>query len=275
MKAINKKKSRQKVMFRIRNRTIQRVLAALVTVIIAVFIIESGATPKKYRLEVGESSKYDITAPRDIVNVLLTEKLAKETADKVPPVMERLDDVPIDIINSANEFTDQIKAARQGLADLHGMRHSTDGGNGESLEEQEAVAAGPLLNKMDELGIRFSDEQIRFLTATATDEEVDKFGSLLISTISEVMKTEVNSGNLSDKTEYIKNVFQVSDLPQELKDMGGITADALIKPNSVIDEAATKTAREEAYEAALENRQIIPEGSRIVSYGDIVTEDKT
>ncbi|NMA33409.1 MAG: HDIG domain-containing protein [Clostridiaceae bacterium] len=274
MKAINKKKSRQKVMFRIRNRTIQRVLAALVTVIIAVFIIESGATPKKYRLEVGESSKYDITAPRDIVNVLLTEKLAKETADKVPPVMERLDDVPIDIINSANEFTDQIKAARQGLADLHGMRHSTDGGNGESLEEQEAVAAGPLLNKMDELGIRFSDEQIRFLTATATDEEVDKFGSLLISTISEVMKTEVNSGNLSDKTEYIKNVFQVSDLPQELKDMGGITADALIKPNSVIDEAATKTAREEAYEAALENRQIIPEGSRIVSYGDIVTEDK-
>ena len=154
MKAINKEIP-QKVMFRIRNRTIQRVLAALVTVIIAVFIIESGATPKKYRLEVGESSKYDITAPRDIVNVLLTEKLAKETADKVPPVMERLDDVPIDIINSANEFTDQIKAARQGLADLHGMRHSTDGGNGESLEEQEAVAAGPLLNKMDELGIRF------------------------------------------------------------------------------------------------------------------------
>ena len=103
---------------------------------------------------------------------------------------------------------------------------------------------------------------------------MDKFGSLLISTISEVMKTEVNSGNLSDKTEYIKNVFQVKDPPQELKDMGGITADALIKPNSVIDEAATKTAREEAYEAALENRQIIPEGSRIVSYGDIVTEDK-
>lgn len=274
MKAVNKKKSRRKVLPRLRNRAIQRTLAALITVIIAVFIVENGAAPKKFRLEVGESSKYDITAPRDIVNVLLTEKLAKEAAEKVPPVMERLDDVPIDIINSANEFINQIKAARQNLAGLHAMSYGTDGGDEESLAEQETAATEPMRNKMDELGIRFSDEQVRFLTATATGEEVDKFESLLIGTISEVIKTEVNSGNLSDKTDYIKNVFQVSDLPQELRDMGEITAKALMRPNSVVDEAATKTARTEAYEAALENRQIIPEGSRIISYGDIVTEDK-
>src|SRR5690606_38798520 len=118
------------------------------------------------------------------------------------------------------------------------------------------------------------EEQISFLIVSATDEEVSKFETMLISTISEVMKTEVNIDNLSAMKEYIGNVFQISDLPQELKDMGGITANALLKPNSVVDEDATKMARAEAYEAALENKQIIPEGTRIISYGDIVTEDK-
>ena len=97
---------------------------------------------------------------------------------------------------------------------------------------------------------------------------------MLKSTISEVMKSEVNISNLADKAGYIQSAFQNSDLPQELRDMGGITARALLKPNSVIDEAATKAAREEAYNAALENKQIIEEGTRIISYGDIVTEDK-
>ena len=259
----------------LRNKTIQRVLIGLITVIIAVIIVENGAAPKKYRLESGESSKYDITAPRDIVNVMLTEKMAMEAAEKIPPVMQRLDDVPIDIINGVNEFTDHIEKARQNIITLYGQHDNTSWAEPVQLTEQQiATAAEPLIRKTDELGISFSEEQISFLIVSATDEEVSKFETMLISTISEVMKTEVNIDNLSAMKEYIGNVFQISDLPQELKDMGGITANALLKPNSVVDEDATKMARAEAYEAALENKQIIPEGTRIISYGDIVTEDK-
>jgi putative nucleotidyltransferase with HDIG domain len=274
-KAGNKKKSRRRVMSGLRNKTIQRVLIGLITVIIAVIIVENGAAPKKYRLESGESSKYDITAPRDIVNVMLTEKMAMEAAEKIPPVMQRLDDVPIDIINGVNEFTDHIEKARQNIITLYGQHDNTSWAEPVQLTEQQiATAAEPLIRKTDELGISFSEEQISFLIVSATDEEVSKFETMLISTISEVMKTEVNIDNLSAMKEYIGNVFQISDLPQELKDMGGITANALLKPNSVVDEDATKMARAEAYEAALENKQIIPEGTRIISYGDIVTEDK-
>jgi len=142
------------------------------------------------------------------------------------------------------------------------------------MTEQETAAADYLILKLDELGVKITADQAGFLLKTATDEEMGKFETLLISTVSEVMKSEVNADNLAEKTLYIQNIFQISDLPQELKDLGGFTAKALLRPNSEIDEEATRIARDEAYEAALENKQIIPEGSRIISFGDIVTEDK-
>lgn len=45
MKTANKKKSRRKVMFRLGNRTIRRIIIALVTVAIAVVIIERERHP--------------------------------------------------------------------------------------------------------------------------------------------------------------------------------------------------------------------------------------
>ena len=274
MKAVNKKKSRRGVLSGLKNKAIQRFIVGLITVTIAAVIVENGAAPKKYRLEVGESSKYDITAPRDIVNVLLTEKLASEAASNVPPVMVRLDDVPIDIINTLNEFIDYIESARQKTGSLYGQGTDIVNGGIEGMTEQETAAVDYLTLKLGELGVKITADQAGFLLKTATEEEMGRFETLLISTVSEVMKSEVNADNLPDKTEYIQNVFQISDLPQELKDLGGFTAKALLRPNSVIDEEATRIARDEAYEAALENKQIIPEGSRIISFGDIVTEDK-
>jgi len=273
LKAVNRK-SRKNVLSGFKNKAIQRFIIGLITVLAAVVIVENGAAPKKYRLEAGESSKYDITAPRDIVNVMLTEKLAEEAAANVPPVMVRLDDVPIDIINAVNECLDLIESARQKMDSWSERSPVMNGGTAYGADGQGEEAADYLMVKMNELGIRISAEQADYLVRSATDEEMDRFETLLISTVSEVMKSEVNEDNLSEKTEYIRNVFRISDLPQELKDMGAITADALLRPNCVIDEEATRMARNETYEAALENKQIIPEGTRIISYGDIVTDDK-
>lgn len=273
MKAV-KGKSRRKALSGLKNKAFQRFIIGLVTVAAAVIIVENGAAPKKYRLEAGESSKYDITAPRDIVNVLLTEKLAEEAAAGVPPVMMRLDDVPIDIINAVNECLDLIGSTRQKMDGLYGRTNGMDGENFAGIAEQEAEAVDYLMVRMNGLGISISASHAEFLLKSATDEEISRFETLLISTVSEVMKSEVNADNLSQKTEYIQNVFRISDLPQELRDIGAIMVNALLRPNSVIDEEATRAARNEAYEAALENKQIIPEGARIISYGDIVTEDK-
>mgnify|MGYP003877620587 CR=1 FL=1 len=259
-----------------KNKSIQRTFIIFVTIILSFVIIENGAAPKKYRLTLGEKSRYDIMAPRDIVNVLLTEKIAREAADNVPPVMERLDDVPIDIINTANNFIDQIRDARSDMENSikeRGVSKGTARYN-DLLEQMSTEAAEALLLKLNQLNIRIPEEDIKYILASVPENELDLFEAMFIDLVSTVMKDEVNEDNLSEKVDYVQRVLNTSDLSRELKTLGGAAAKALLKPNSIIDEESTESARTEAYNAALEDKQIIQEGSRILSYGDIVTEDK-
>lgn len=276
MNKVKKKKTKRQVISFFRNRTTQRVLIAIVTIAISVVIIENSAAPRKYKLELGESSKYDISAPRDIENVMLTERFANEAAEKVVPVMERLDSVSIDIINSVNEFFNDIRSARQsvfnGISEQGQAFDSQD--YQELLEQERAEAADVLAIRLRKHGLQLTEDQTKHLVAAVTDDELDRFQELTVELISTVMKKEVTESNLASQVDFVQDTFMVSDLSQELKSIGSIVAAVMLKPNSVIDKDKTNEARNEAYETVLENKQIITEGSRIVSFGDIVTEDK-
>ena len=208
--------------------------------------------------------------------MLLTEKFAKEAADNVTPVMERLDSVSIDIINITNEFFNDIRSARQSVLSSLAEQGvtSVDREYQELLKQERTEAADVLGLRLKEHGIMLSADQAEYLVGAVTDEELDRFQTLTGELISSVMKQDVTEENLASQMSFVQSTFQLSNLPQEFKSIGSIVASAMLKPNSVIDEAMTNEARAEAYNTALENKQIITEGSRILSFGDIVTEDK-
>lgn len=276
MKAMNKKKNSRQLRGYLKNRTLQQVFIVMITILIAVIIIENGAAPKKYKLNLGELSNYDITAPRDIENIFLTEKLAEEAAGKVPPVMLRLESVPIDIINMANEFTNEVKYERQSidknLQELGVTKKSED--YQLSLEQEQLKAVEMLKIKIKKFNVPLSGEQIKYLVIDADEEDLDRFDQITRGLISTIMKQEVNEENLAAKVDYVQSTYQNSELTQEFKNIGSLMAKALLRPNSTIDETLTNEKKAEAYNTALESRQTISEGSRILSYGDIVTEDK-
>ncbi|MGI6669427.1 MAG: HD family phosphohydrolase [Acetivibrionales bacterium] len=276
MKA-SKKEKRSRFMDFFRKKSFQQALVAVLTTLISAVIVVDGSIPKKYKLSVGEKSDYDITAPREIYNVLLTEKLAEEAAGKVPPVMVRLENVTIDIINTANDLINDVKEARQGID-----KNLREQGINADSEEYESVLEMERANAMDWLDTRFqgygiflTGEQVDYLVNGADDEQLDQFAEITKTLISTVMKQEVTEENIADKIESVRYSFQSSSLPPELKNIGSLISAVLLKPNSVIDTAMTEEKKAEAYNIAMkENRQIIPEGSRILSVGDIVTEDR-
>ncbi len=271
-----KKQKRRNIKSYFKNKTFQKILIAVVTIMIAVVIIENGAVPKKFKLVVGERSPYDISAPRDIENLLLTEKMAEDAANNVTPVMTRLENVPIDIINLANDFTNEVKSARQSVErNMQELGVAKKDVNYEQLLEQEQLKAVEFFElKIRDMGIPLSKEQTKYLVISVSDDELVLFEELTISLISTIMKQDVNKENLSEKLDYVQNSYQNSTLSQEFKNIGSLMAKAMLKPNSVIDETMTSEKREEAYNAAMEKVQIINEGSRIISFGDLVTEDK-
>ena len=260
----------------LKNKTFQKILTGALTILISFVLVENGAVSKKYRLTLDQPSEYDITAPRDIENTMLTASLAESAAKAVPPVMLRLESVPLDVINTADEFINAIGKSRQYV----GKRLQEQGITSKSeeygriLEQEQEEAIRQLEIKLPDFNIFLTEEQTRYLITQAGDEELEQFDKLTRSLISSVMKEEVTEDNLPARINYAQGEYQDSELNQEFKTIGGLIAKAFLKPNCVIDAALTDKKKKETYDTAMENKQMISAGSRIVSYGDIVTEDK-
>lgn len=260
----------------LKSKTFQRILIGIVTIAVAFIIIENGAIPKKYRLNLGQSSNYDITAPRDVENKLKTIELAKAASEAVPPVMIRMDNVPIDILNTVSQFLTTVEEARKSVEKSLQDQGITkkDKGYRQKLEVEQAIASNKLEEDIKLYNVTLSSEQVRYLIAKITDEELSQFKKLSMELIGSTMKEEVTEGNLVEKVYNAQSSFQKSYVSQELKIIGGLLVKAMIKPNNLVDTTLTDKKKQDAYNTAMENRQMIAEGSRIISFGDMVTADK-
>lgn len=260
----------------LRSKAFQRLLIGMVTILIAFLIIENGAAPKRYRLSLGGTSPYDITAPRDIENKLKTEEMAKAAAEAVPPVMTRLDNVPIDVLNTIDDFLTAVEDARKSvqksLQDQGITRKDKD--YKEKLELEQALAVKKLNADLEAFGVPLSEEQIKQLVTRFGDEELAEFKKGIRERVGAIMKVEINDENLPRMVVTLQNQVQESGLNQELKNIGELLVKSIIKPNSAVDTELTQEKKEEAYDNAMKNVQMISAGARILSFGDVVTEDK-
>jgi len=263
-----------KVLFKSQN--FHRLLIGALAILAAFFIVKSGALPKRYNLKLGERSQYDIVAPRDIENVLKTEANALAAAEAVPPVIKRLGNVPIDVLNAVDDFITSIESARKGIdKNLEEQGVSKRGKDyRQKLELEQALAAQRLEKEIKDLGVPLSEEQVKYLISKVGEQELADFKKIALELVSGIMQEEITEDNLANKIDAVQSGFQSTGLSQDLKNIGGLLAKAVLKPNSVIDVEATKERKDEAYRNAKENKEIIPKDSRILSVGDIVTEDK-
>ncbi len=268
---------RQKGVIRwIKNKAFQRGLIGAVTLLIIFLIVENGAMPKKYRLVEGEKSPYDIIAPRDIENKMMTELNARAAAEAVPPVMIEITSVPIDIINSVIDFVSEVESARKNVEKR--LQDKKIGQDHEDytkiLQEEQRMEAANLKNRIAFLGVSLSDEQANYLVSKVSEEELGNFKKLSIDLFSNIMKVDVTEENLLNRISQLQSLYEASNLDQELKNIGGILAKSLLKPNRVEDVERTREAREKEYENAKKTKEIISKDSRIISKGDTVTKDK-
>lgn len=260
----------------LKGRPFQRLLIGIITVLIAFIIIENGAAPKRYKLELGQESPYDITAPRDIENKIKTEEKAVAAAKAVEPVMIKLNHVPIEVLNEVIDFFDIVSKFRKNYArEIENINIDKDSEEYIlKLESRQRKIVSQFSNEIKRYGVNLTEEQIRYLLIKSTEDELGQFEEITRDIISKLMKEDINSENLISKIDEVQSNFQSKKLSQELKNIGGLLAKAVVKPNSTIDVELTESKRKEAYEKALESKVIIPKDSRILSVGDVVTKDK-
>ncbi len=270
-----KKEGRSREIF-YKNKTFQSLTIGIIFILLAFVIIQSGAAPKKYDLKLWDKSPYDIVAPRDVENTIKTEENARAAAENVTPVMKNLDNVPMDVLYSANNFISKIVEIRDGISKNLQEQNITkrDRNYAEFLEAEQIKAIEKLRAEAENYNISLYDEQLKYLIVTATGEQLEQLKNNLNEIIKNAMMKDVTEENLAWVINDAQSEILKTGMDKELKDFGSTILRVMLKPNRAVDYELTKQRQEEAYKNALKNKVIIPKDSRIISYGDIVTEDK-
>ncbi len=270
------KKNTSKLNKLARNNNVQRMFLVLITVLIAFIIIETGAQPTKYKLSVGDVSRYDIPAPRDIVNEVLTEQNRLAAMENVEPVTKEDTKAFVEVIYKKDDFFKAVAGARTSVEKyLKDMGISSkDESYAQYLKDAQDIAISSLSGQVKNQGIILSQDQINYLVTKAADSEMETFEELTRRLISESMAEEVTESNLAIHLHRLQNSYQSEQgISQELKNIGEHLVRSILKPNRIVDADATAKKKEEAYN---DNANIvkIKKESRIISFGDIVTDDK-
>ena len=270
------KKSKGKLKRVARNINFQRAFLAIFTVMVIFFIIFSGAMPKKYKLNLGDISTYDITAPRDVVNETLTEKNRQTAAESVQPVTKEDTKTFFNVINKKDNFFKVIKNARNSVTTRMNIIGVTSDSNTYStyLAESQTMAANTLAADISNQGIQLSQDQVNYLVVKLDDSMLEVFEDLTRQLLADSMSEGITESNFAIHLQSIQNSFKSNpNISTELKAIGSQLTQSILEPNRKVDLEATEIKRNEAKNDPA-NIIKIKKGSRIISVGEVVAEDK-
>lgn len=270
------KKSDNKISKITKNFTVQRSFMVIITILIAFIIIETGAQPTRYKLNIGDVSTDDITAPRDVVNEVLTEENRISARDNVEPLTKEDSKAFVQVIYKQDDFFKAISNSRASVEKTMkelGLTQNSKSYN-QYFKEARETAANSLGNRLNELSIPLSQSQIEYLISTVTDSELEAFEVLTKQLISRSMSEVITQSNIDIHIQNLFNSYQNEQgISDQLKSIGEQLSKSILRTNQIIDTEATEKKRQEAYNDEA-NIVKIKKGSRVISYGDIVTMDK-
>ncbi|QNU65666.1 HDIG domain-containing protein [Ruminiclostridium herbifermentans] len=270
------KKGENKISKITNNFAVQRSFMVIITILIAFIIIETGAQPTKYKLNLGDVSYDDITAPRDVINEVLTEENRISARDNVENVTKEDSKAFVQVIYKQDDFFKAISNARTSvdkrMKELGLSQYSKS--YNEYLKEARKTAANSLSDRLNDMSISLSQAQIEYLISTVTDSELEAFETLTKQLISRSMSEVITESNIDIHIQNLFNSYKNEQgINDQLKSIGEQLSKSILRTNQIVDEEATEKKRQEAYNDEA-NIVKIKKGSRIISFGDIVTMDK-
>ena len=231
-------------------KTSRRVRIAIGILFIAVsfLLIFISSLPKRYDIKVGQVATEDIIAPRKITDTVLTEKLKKQAEEKTPNVY--------DYITSAKKTSKQnVKKLFASVA-----KFKKEELNDENIEIFNS-STGIDLDKDTYTTLFGQNKAMLEKMQDAVFEELDTLYS-----------DEVTSDAMSYYYEQIDKHFTQSSFSHEISQALKKITQKGLKANMVLNEEATKKAKENAVNSVEDI--VYQPGEVIVKKGDTVTQSQ-
>lgn len=253
-KAGGKKKKRRSLSAYVRSPSFMRLVicAAGSAVLLAMFV--AAIVPKRYDLKVGMEPTSTITATKDVVDEIGTQKKREEAANQVTPTYRFQDGVTEAVLADFDQVFSQLKAVRQygdTLPDQNAKR---------LYSKEELQYARDMLTLLS-----LQDYQLTSLLH-ATQDELEEAYSLVYAALQSTMLGHVTEGQEAAAASSIRQIVNYRISPSLGSYVIPAVLTACIRANMLVDQEATEMAREAAREAV--EPVVYKQGQNIVVRGE-------
>ena len=253
-KASGQKKKKQSLQAFLRSPAAARLLICAVGAAVLLAMFVAAIVPKRYDLKVGMEPTSTISATKDVVDEIGTQKKREEAANQVTPTYRFQDDVTEAVLADFDQIFAQLKAVRQ---------------YGDTLPDQSAKR----LYSKEELQyaremltlISLQDYQLTALLH-ATQEELEEAYSLVYAALQSTMLGHVTEGQEAAAATSIRQIVNYRISPSLGSYVIPTVLTACIRANMLINQEATEMAREAAREAV--EPVVYKQGQNIVVRGE-------
>ena len=240
---------------------VQQGLFAVVTYVLMLVICLLAVSPEQYDLSVGDVAPKTITASKDIVDEITTERRRQSVGAAVSPVYYK-DDTISDIVLADMEavFT-ELRAVRELGAQIRLNRDSSI----TSYTEEDYGQARMLTE------LTLSNYQLRTLMNT-TEQDFESLYQSLISATRTTLVSTITEGQINDAISNIQQIVAYNTRTDLWYNIAIPTLRACLRANMLIDQEATEANRQKAMESV--EPTVYKQDQNIVVKGDRVTAEQ-
>ena len=241
---------------------VQQALFAAAAYLILLAICLLAISPEQYDLSVGDVAPKTITASKDIVDELTTERRRQAAADAVSPVYYKDDTVSYTVLSDMDAVFSELRAVRE----LGEQIRNAWGDEGGSFTEADYAQASGLVTRLS-----LSNYQLRTLMNTGESDFESLYQSLVSATRTTLVST-ITEGQINDAINNIQQIVSYNTRTDLWYNVAIPTLRASLKANMLIDQAATEENRQKACDAV--EPTVYKQDQNIVVKGDRVTAEQ-
>ena len=230
----------------------------LVFLLIAVFSV----SPEQYDLKTGDVAPATITASRDIVDEITTERRRASAQNTVSSVYYKDETVADQVLSDMEACFTELRAVRELGAQIRSGWTDEDS----SFSEQDYQQAAAMITMLS-----MNNYQLRTLMNTSQNDFENLYQSLLSATRT-ILVSNINEGQINDAVSNIQQIVAYNTRTDLWYNVGIPLLRRCLKPNMLIDQEATEANRQRAADAV--DPVLYKVGQNVVVKGDRVTAEQ-
>lgn len=244
------------------NRRSKQVIFTVVLYLILVFICLISVVPTQYDLNVGEVSPVTITASKDVVDELTTERRRKAAADAVSPVYYKDDTVSDTVLANIEKVFSELRSVRELGQQIRSSWTTRTG----TFTDDDYAQAQKLLSV-----ITLSNYQLQTLMRTDESDFESLYRSLTSAARTALVST-ITEGQLGDAISNIQQIVAYNTRTDLWYNVAIPILRGTLQPNMLIDQQVTEENRQKARDAV--EPTVYKKDQNVVVKGDRVTTEK-